>query len=239
MSSKNWPRDPYSKDGEAMSPEEIKNMWNVNGKVQSSRGTLMHAHIEHHINADTIELPHSVEFVQFLDFWKHEVIDKKLVPFMTEASLFHIGLGCAGQADLLCHDEHGDVVIIDWKRSKEIKLSNRWQHMHFPIEAMDDCNYNHYCLQLNLYKYMLETEYDLKVSKMQLAIFHPNQETYKEIEVPSLPKEMSAIIEHEMATGRAKEPVPGEDAPWQVCKRPASPSDPNFMFVLSKKLKKV
>ena len=49
-------------DGAEMSVEEILEKWETNGRVQRSRGTLMHYHIEQHRSGATIEKPNSPEF---------------------------------------------------------------------------------------------------------------------------------------------------------------------------------
>ena len=45
----------------------------------------------------------------------------------TEVSMFHCGLRVAGQADCLCTDPAGNIVIWDWKRSKEIRFDGQQQ----------------------------------------------------------------------------------------------------------------
>ena len=54
------------------------------------------------------------------------------------------------------------------------------------LKSIDDTSYNHYCLQQSLYKYILEKNYDLQVSKMYLVVIHPDYERYIKVEVPYL-----------------------------------------------------
>ena len=51
---------------------------------------------------------------------------------------------------------NGDFLIDDIKTNKEIKVENKWQKMKDPIKHMDDCNYNHYVIQMSTYAWMLE-----------------------------------------------------------------------------------
>lgn len=46
--------------------------------------------------------------------------------------------------------------IDDYKTNKVIKKTNSYQKMRAPLYKMDDCNYNHYRLQISLYAWMLE-----------------------------------------------------------------------------------
>ena len=100
-----------------MSVEEIMEKWEANGRVQRSRGTLMHYHIEQHLNGATIEKPSSPEFDQFLEMY--DAVLSKYHIFRTEAPIFHPGLGVAGQVDCLCLDESGETVLWDWNGRKK------------------------------------------------------------------------------------------------------------------------
>ena len=71
----------------------------------------------------------------------------------------------------------------------------------------------HYCLQLNIYAHILETEYGFRVSGMFLGVVHPTT-TPRVLEVPRLDSEINVLVEHEKACGRATEPTPGERAPF-------------------------
>ena len=43
---------------------------------------------------------------------------------------------------------------------------------------MDHCNYNHYTLQLNIYRHILQTKYQMNVIFLMLVILHPNQQGF-------------------------------------------------------------
>ena len=73
-----------------------------------------------------------------------------------------------------------------------------------------------YCLQLNLYAFMLESEYGFVVSIMFLAVAHPLRARGAIIEVPRLDSEIRALVEHEIADGRATEPIAGPEAPFNL-----------------------
>ena len=54
-------------------------------------------------------------------------------------------------------------------------------------------------LQLSLYAYILETEYEYYVSAMYLCVVHPDIEKGRCIEVPRLRAEIEAVVEYEGA----------------------------------------
>ncbi len=89
-------------------------------------------------------------------------------------------------------------MIWDWKRVKQLKMDRR-EPLRDPLQHMSDCNWSLYCLQLNVYKYMLESEYGAKVSAMFLGCCHPCRSFPLVIEVPSLDTEIRFLVEDELA----------------------------------------
>jgi hypothetical protein len=80
--------------------------------------------------------------------------------------------GVCGQGDLI-EVVNGHINIIDYKTNKKIDLESYrdWEgvskKMLAPIGHLDDCNFNHYSLQLSIYMYiMLKHNPKLKVGKM-------------------------------------------------------------------------
>ena len=68
-----------------------------------------------------------------------------------------------------------------------------------PLEHLPDCNYYLYCLQVNLYAYILESEYGFTVANMILGVVHPQRNNAQIIEVPRLTAEIRVLVEHEIA----------------------------------------
>jgi len=62
------------------------------------------------------------------------------------------------------------------------------------MRHLDHCNYSHYSLQLNVYKRILETRYDLFVSEMFLVILHPDNDSYLLEEVFEMKKEIDILF---------------------------------------------
>jgi hypothetical protein len=68
--------------------------------------------------------------------------------------------GICGQSDLV-EIVNGRVNIIDYKTNKEIKTESfkNWEgiseKMLEPVSNLEDCNFNHYALQLSIYMYMI------------------------------------------------------------------------------------
>ena len=224
--SPNWTqrqKEFTKQDGFIMTPEEMAEAWNMNGRIQAARGTLMHYQIEQWLNGFEVPLPHSIEFKCFLRFAEDFLQARGLLPFRTEMSMFHCGLCCAGQADFLAFDPSTDTfVLLDWKRSKRIDYQNAYgERLLAPLEELDRCNYSMYSLQLNMYRYILESEYEISVSGMYLAVFHPNRDGPVWEEVPRLDDYIAKIVEWECKEGRAIAAQRGANAAFSEPPAPA------------------
>ena len=78
--------------------------------------------------------------------------------------LFHVGLVVAGQLDVLFVNKDGGFALIDWKRSKDIQFENAFNRFKHPLYHLPDTNFWRYALQLNVYRFALETEYAFVIS---------------------------------------------------------------------------
>lgn len=172
MKSPKFNKGPYA----GMTPEKIKAKWEHDRDEAANLGTLMHHDIELFLNGESPKNPNSIEFKYFMDFY-HEVIEGKYTPYRTEWMIYSKD-GIAGSIDCVITNEHQELILLDWKRSKEIKMDNPFEKGTGPFKYLDNCNYNHYTLQLNIYRHILETEYNKKVIAMFNVVLHPNNDSY-------------------------------------------------------------
>ena len=193
-------REELAARGAGSTDDEILAYWRCNGEVQRARGQLLHYHAEQLLNDRGVEEPHSPELQQAHRLIKDFLPARGLRPFRSEVCLYHDGLHLAGQADLLCLDEDDRVVVCDWKRSREIRLTNPFRTLKEPLENLPDSNYWTYALQLNLYTYILEDQYGYEVSCMFLFVVHPNVSSPRVISVPRLADEIRLLVEHEVTS---------------------------------------
>lgn len=187
MASYKWPNSKYF----GMSKPEIKRLWETDGKNASSLGTAMHHSIEMFINTGQTPTQITPEFQLFLKFWQAlRTGTPQFFPYRTEWLIFDEEAQIAGSIDLALANEQGDLILLDWKRSKEIKMVNEYQKGFGCFSHLDDCNYNHYTLQLNCYRHILEKCYGKQVVGMFLVILHPNNENFVLIPVNRWEREM-------------------------------------------------
>jgi ATP-dependent exoDNAse (exonuclease V) beta subunit len=109
----------------------------------------------------------------------------------------------AGSIDMVFENEDGTLLIYDWKRCKEILKTTAFNKFAKTecISHLPDTNYWHYCLQLNVYKYILETNYNKRVSGLFLVCLHPNNknQSYLRIPVVDLQAEVAELFEERKA----------------------------------------
>ena len=91
-------------------------------------------------------------------------------------------------------EDGNHLVIYDWKRVKNIQDENRFERGFKPINHLPNSNYWHYSLQLNIYKRILEKNYDKIIDAMYLLWLHPNNKSYIEIKVPDLSTEIDNLF---------------------------------------------
>ena len=196
--------------GDQLAAAKLREQWDAKGAVATGAGTFMHKQIENYLSkqlspslvcpieykgqyhAESHLLSIQTEWKYFLSFDG----DTTYHPFRTEWGIFDLDSHLAGTIDLLCACEDGTYEIYDWKRSNKVDPSekNRWSHGLNGLEHLTDTSYIHYCLQQNLYRYILEKNYGLKISRMNLVVLHPDYTNYRIVSVPRMDKEVRIIM---------------------------------------------
>jgi ATP-dependent exoDNAse (exonuclease V) beta subunit len=147
-----------------MTPEEIKQAWANEALRATTLGTWYHncresdicslETIERHGNTVSIFKPIEIEGTKFSP-------NQKLTDGVYPEHMVYLkSAGLCGQSDLV-EVINGEVHITDYKTNKEIKTEGftNWEgvttKMNSPVAHLDDCNVNHYALQLSLYMYII------------------------------------------------------------------------------------
>ena len=96
------------------------------------------------------------------------------------------------------NNQDGTYVIYDWKRSKEIKKTNNNNETStLPIlDYIPNSNYWHYTLQLNIYKRILEINYNIIIDSLYLVIIYPENKNYMKINVPIMNDLINELFTH-------------------------------------------
>ena len=147
-----------------MTPEEIKAAWKSEADRATTLGTWYHNQREADIcGFDSMER-HDLTVPVFRPIEKEGIKyspEQKLKDGIYPEHMVYLkSAGLCGQSDLV-EVINGVVHITDYKTNKEIKTEGytNWegvtQKMSAPVAHLDDCNVNHYALQLSMYMYIL------------------------------------------------------------------------------------
>lgn len=121
-----------------------------------------------------------------------------------EQIVFDIQYQLAGSIDLLAQSKKDGVIwIFDHKTNKKIDRTSRYGTKGlYPIEHIDDCEFNHYALQLSTYEMILRTaRYIPHGAPVRRAIFHYTEAGAEFMELPDFSLEV-----REMAMVMLEEP---------------------------------
>ena len=174
--------------------QEVLDMWEQKGKESRELGTELHKKIENYYQ--DIASSEDDTFKLFLMF-ANKI---ELKPYRTEWAVYDEKHNIAGTIDFVDY-QNGEYIIYDWKRSDKIidngmpiKISKYDEKGNHPLEHLDNTPYYHYALQLSIYKFILENNYNIKISDLRLGIFHPTYNKPYVLRIPYLEKEINDLF---------------------------------------------
>lgn len=162
-----------------MTPEQIREIWKSENRRATDLGSWYHLQREHDIceietiDRDGVSIP--IITCDYDGEYKIAASQKLAEGIYPEILLFLESAGICGQADRV--EVIGDRVdVYDYKTNKEIKTegfynkyAGEYQKMSKPVSHLQDCNFNHYSLQLSIYMYIiLRHNPHLKPGKIEL-----------------------------------------------------------------------
>lgn len=184
---------------EKRTEEDILDEYLTNRDEAAEKGTFLHEQIEGFLKNKGYD-DTSDEFLKFLDFYEKEINSRNLLFFDAEYMIVSHKFNVAGTIDCLFKkQENQDLIMIDWKRSKKLIIDGHPRKYGFgfalsELRNIDNSSYYRYCLQQNIYKHIIETEYNLKISSMKLVVLHNDYDKYYVIPVPPMPNETKIIL---------------------------------------------
>ena len=90
------------------------------------------------------------------------------------------------------------LLLIDYKTNTYITGWNKEAYlkpMKSPLEHLNDDKFNHYKLQLSIYRYIIEKYTNLKIAGMTIVYMSEKNETYEIIDIPYLKEDVENILE--------------------------------------------
>ena len=164
-----------------IAPEKILEIWDNEANRATTLGTYYHNQREADLcsfasmERDGITIPviSPVEEIDGLKQAPSQRLDPGVYP---EHMVFLKSAGICGQSDLV-EVVNVCVNITDYKTNKEIKTESfkDWdgisEKLMSPVNNLDDCNFNHYSLQLSIYMYII-LKHNPKLQPGNMYIHH-------------------------------------------------------------------
>lgn len=180
--------------------------WDCKGAISREVGTHLHLQIENHIlnkpinthydfvyDGEYIKERKKIDISGEFEYYKQFINDNNIQSYRTEWRIFDKLNMIAGTVDFI--SKNGDVYdIYDWKRSEKVFKNNPYQSGLGELAHLEDTSFNRYSLQQNLYRFILEKNYGVKIGKMYLVVLHHSYPSYKLVEVPEMNKEVKYIL---------------------------------------------
>jgi ATP-dependent exoDNAse (exonuclease V) beta subunit len=172
--------------------DEVKKAWELNRNNAANFGTMIHESCEDILLENKAR--HKIK-----DFEKTKqpvfknavAMAKKIKKSVDIVDVEHLtfdpDLEIAGTVDLLAkHKTKNNFFILDWKTNKDLDLNNKYRCYGLGLaRSIPDTPYGHYCLQLNLYQYLLNLEGVLpKNSKIFRILLHCTDKGTEKIFIP-------------------------------------------------------
>jgi hypothetical protein len=196
--------------------EQVLFAWDYLNYYAQIKGTVSHNYAENLMNRKVFPYPKN----HIIECFGHDAIDKnflkikkqidsfyqdslqKIIPLKTEYIVYDLEYGLSGMVDLIVFNKKTQKIEIwDYKTSRAIKKENRFQKMKTPIMDLDDCEFTHYGLQLNIYKHIIEKNTGLKLGDCRLIWINEVNDNYQFITLPDMSFEIKQIIEHGIDEG--------------------------------------
>lgn len=176
--------------------KQIIEDWEIYATERSDRGTKIHKALEEYILGN--EAPEEYESLYKEIDW----IMKPYTKFYPESMIFHLQSKVCGTADLTAlrsdrANRQGVRIldIFDHKTNLEMEFQsiNRKKNYFYnqfflpPFDFMEDTSFNRYVLQQNMYGYMAEQQFDVKIGSLALLHISEHEDFTYSIDVKPIP----------------------------------------------------
>ena len=175
---------------DGISTVKLKEKWNKERDDACERGNRLHSQLEYFIKTKEI-----------LDEDYKEVVEQfSKIKFngelYSETKIFSKNFNIAGTVDFIELLNNDTINIGDFKQNKKIRLESKYDNkLIYPLDSYEECEFNIYTFQINLYSYILK-EHGYKTNKMTLYYFPPLKNIIEIFNIPKKEEETIKLLEH-------------------------------------------
>lgn len=210
-------------DKNGISQFEVLNEWKRKGEYSCLKGTAIHEWLQDNYANREYKFDLS-QLEEYPEYYKIEDIDhlkQMAIDFINDYKNRYILIGdeilcgipdfdIASAIDLLFYDTvNNEVVLADIKTNTDLKgwknTPSYVKKMLQPLEDIKDITFEHYKIQLSIYRYFLEEYAHIPISDNMFIVYLSEKEkSYNIIQIPYLKNEVEKILKLRRANKMAK-----------------------------------
>lgn len=210
-------------DKNGISQFEVLNEWKRKGEYSCLKGTAIHEWLQdNYANREyKFDLSQLEEYPEYYKIEDIEHLKQMAIDFINDYKNRYILIGdeilcgipdfdIASAIDLLFYDTiNNEVVLADIKTNTDLKgwknTPSYVKKMLKPLEDIKDITFEHYKIQLSIYRYFLEEYAHIPISdNMFIVYLSEKEESYNIIQIPYLKNEVEKILKLRRANKMAK-----------------------------------
>ena len=210
-------------DKDGISQFEVLNEWKRKGEYSCLKGTAIHEWLQdNYANREyKFDLSQLEEYPEYYKIEDVEHLKQMAIDFINDYKNRYILIGdeilcgipdfdIASAIDLLFYDTvNNEVVLADIKTNTDLKgwknTPSYVKKMLQPLEDIKDITFEHYKIQLSIYRYFLEEYAHIPISdNMFIVYLSEKEESYNIIQIPYLKNEVEKILKLRRANKMAK-----------------------------------
>ena len=210
-------------DKNGISQFEVLNEWKRKGEYSCLKGTAIHEWLQdNYANREyKFDLSQLEEYPEYYKIEDIEHLKQMAIDFINDYKNRYILIGdeilcgipdfdIASAIDLLFYDTiKNEVVLADIKTNTDLKgwksTPSYVKKMLQPLEDIKDITFEHYKIQLSIYRYFLEEYAHIPISDNMFIVYLSEKEkNYNIIQIPYLKNEVEKILKLRRANKMAK-----------------------------------
>lgn len=210
-------------DKNGTSQFEVLNEWKRKGEYSCLKGTAIHEWLQdNYANREyKFDLSQLEEYPEYYRIEDIEHLKQMAIDFINDYKNRYILIGdeilcgipdfdIASAIDLLFYDTvNNEVVLADIKTNTDLKgwknTPSYVKKMLQPLEDIKDITFEHYKIQLSIYRYFLEEYAHIPISDNMFIVYLSEKEkSYNIIQIPYLKNEVEKILKLRRANKMAK-----------------------------------